>query len=292
MVIKDKSIFFSIIASLLLHIVVAVALFYMPEKTGELPREPVFMDLQDMPELKQAEESKKPARPSDIRVRVKRETAPKMKSRDSDSAPPKASSSSSSAITGGARQKGRRSKTYSPSDLSPSEKNAMQRKSSDTLPDSSTAGLLKPKASGIPLPGREQLFPDAGKMAKLEERYRRSFNEEIEEGATKFLNTDDILFGSFLRRFENAVYGVWRYPEEAAIKGIQGVTPVKITFNRQGKIIKVKMLDSSGSKILDNEVIRTLDLIGPMGSFPRGYNKEEFNLIAFFRYTSTSRTLR
>jgi periplasmic protein TonB len=66
--------------------------------------------------------------------------------------------------------------------------------------------------------------------------------------------------------------------------GIEGVTPVKITFNRHGEIVATELLQSSGSKILDNEVIRTLGKIGPVGSFPKGYEKETFNLIAFFHY--------
>lgn len=129
-------------------------------------------------------------------------------------------------------------------------------------------------------------------MAKLEDSYRRRFESEVAEGDTRFLNSDDILFGSFLRRFEGAVYGVWRYPSEAAMKGIEGITPVKITFNRRGEIVHVQLLESSGSRILDEEVLRTLKAIGPVGGFPRGYDKDEFHLIAFFQYGGTRRSLR
>ena len=128
----------------------------------------------------------------------------------------------------------------------------------------------------------------------MEETYRRKFEKDIAEGDTKFLNTEDIQFGSFLRRFENSVYGVWRYPEEAARKGISGITPVKITFNRQGEVVHVELLESSGAKILDDEVLRTLKSIGPVGSLPKGYEKDEFHLIAFFQYGigSTRRSLK
>lgn len=129
-------------------------------------------------------------------------------------------------------------------------------------------------------------------MAKLEENYRRRYADEIADGETAFFNTNDILLGSFLSRFESAVYGVWRYPQEAAMKGIEGVTPVRITFNRQGEITKVKMLDSSGSKILDDEVLRTLRMLGPLGGFPKNYPKDEFNLIAFFQYGNARGRLR
>ena len=129
-------------------------------------------------------------------------------------------------------------------------------------------------------------------MAKLEESYRRKFENDIAEGDTRFLNSDDIVFGSFLRRFEGAVYGVWRYPQEAALKGIEGITPVRITFNRRGEITKIQQLESSGARILDEEVLRTLRAIGPVGGFPKGYDKEEFHLIAFFQYGGARRSLR
>jgi protein TonB len=131
------------------------------------------------------------------------------------------------------------------------------------------------------------LYPSAARMARIEESYRKKYGPEVAEGTASFLNTDDILFGSFLRRFENAVYGVWRYPAEAAKLGIEGVTPVKITFNRRGEVVGRELLQSSGSRILDDEVLRTLSVIGAVGSFPRGYDKETFSLIAFFHYGIT-----
>jgi protein TonB len=134
------------------------------------------------------------------------------------------------------------------------------------------------------LPDPATLYPGAAKMAKIEESYRKRYAPEVADGETRFLNTDDIQFGSFLRRFENSIYGVWRYPAEAARMGIEGITPVKITFNRRGEIVGRELLQSSGSNILDSEVMRTLDQIGPVGSFPRGYEKETFNLIVFFHY--------
>jgi protein TonB len=160
-------------------------------------------------------------------------------------------------------------------------------------PGGSVSSLLKQKdraaQQSTPPP---QLFPGASRLAKLEENYRRAFENDIAEGDTRFLNSDDIAFGSFLRRFEGAVYGVWRYPQAAAMKGIEGITPVRITFNRQGEITHIQQLESSGALILDEEVMRTLRAIGPVGGFPKGYDKEEFHLIAFFQYGGSRRSLR
>jgi protein TonB len=56
--------------------------------------------------------------------------------------------------------------------------------------------------------------------------------------------------------------------------------------------VHVQLLESSGAKILDDEVFRTLKMLGPVGGFPKGYNKEEFNLIAFFQYGISRSFLR
>ena len=127
------------------------------------------------------------------------------------------------------------------------------------------------------------------KLYRLATQYKQKFLEDIANGDTRFLDCDDIQFGSFMRHYETAVYGVWRYPQEAAQKGIEGITPVRITFNRRGEIVKVELLESSGAKILDDEAMRTLRAIGPVGSFPRSYDKDEFHLIAFFQYGGTQK---
>lgn len=127
-------------------------------------------------------------------------------------------------------------------------------------------------------------MPRAERLGELEDAYRRKFHEDVAEGEAHFINTDDILFGSFLRRFETAVYGVWRYPEEAVRLGIEGMVPTRIVFNRSGEIVKVEILESSGSRLLDTEVLRTLKQVGVVGGFPRNYQKESYTLIAFFHY--------
>jgi protein TonB len=241
----------------------------------------VFVDLQQVPERKvpQLPRQQEVRRKAERRVRVERESAP----RGSDT------------VDRGLRPSPPAVRPR-PAETQPAGRSALQKpappQEKRVVDGSPAAGLLKPSAQGGGAQAKPQLFPGAGRMARLEESYRRRFENDIAEGDTKFLNTDDIQFGSFLRRFENSVYGVWRYPGEASRNGIEGVTPVKITFNRRGEILHVQLLESSGSKILDDEVFRTLKLLGPVGGFPRGYDKEEFNLIAFFQYGMSRRSLK
>jgi protein TonB len=276
----EKSFLLLLLLSLLLHVGAGVLLYYLPERTPKPPKEPVFIDLQQVPDLKSQEQPRQQETPrqSEQRVRVQHETAPR-----------------GLAAVNTDVQRPSRPDTRKPQQ---SQQSKQQEESTSVArevpitPGSSVSSLLKPKTPSAQTVTQAQLYPGAIRMAKLEESYRRKFENEIAEGDTRFLNSDDILFGSFLRRFENSVYGVWRYPQEAAMKGIEGITPVRITFNRRGEITGTQLLESSGAKVLDDEVFRTLKLIGPVGGFPKGYDKDEFHLIAFFQYGGARRSLR
>ena len=271
----EKSFLYLLVVSLLIHLGVFALVYYLPEAKQAPPKEPVFIDLQDVPELKpQRPTQQEVKRFSDQRMRVERETAPRGESpRETAPVHPRPS----------ARPQPLQQQ-HETGKAGPSE--------TPLMPGSSVSSLLRPRRQTTQQPSQPQLFPGANRMAKLEDSYRHKFENDVAEGDTRFLNSDDMLFGSFLRRFETAVYGVWRYPAEAANRGIEGITPVKITFNRRGEIVHVQLLESSGSRILDDEVLRTLKEVGPVGAFPKGYTKDEFHLIAFFQYGGARRSLR
>lgn len=276
----EKSFLYLLCLSLILHAGLFAGLYYFPAKRQEPPKEPVFIDLQQIPEQKQPlPHQQETRRRSEQQVRVPKETAPRGNAPEDLQALEKQTAPQSSQQHSPAASSAR---PVPPASRQP-----------QIAPGSSAASLLKPKES-VPRqpPTVAQLFPGASRLAKLEESYRRKFENDIAEGDTRFLNSDDIVFGSFLRRFEGAVYGVWRYPHEAAVKGIEGITPVRITFNRRGEITNIQQLESSGARILDEEVLRTLRAIGPVGGFPKGYDKDEFHLIAFFQYGGSRRSLR
>jgi protein TonB len=277
---SEKTFLYVLFISLLLHIGLFAAFYYFPQSRPEPAKEPVFIDLQQMLKPKQPLEKHQQdtRRRSEQRNRVPHESAPRGDAPHDIPAQEKPRASLEQQATPPAK---------------PSRQSLEVTGQPALPPGSSAAGLLKPKAQTSPnVPAMSKLFPGAGRLAKLEESYRRKFENDIAEGDTRFLNSDDIVFGSFLRRFEGAVYGVWRYPQEAAMRGIEGITPVRITFNRRGEITNIQQLESAGSRILDEEVLRTLRAIGPVGGFPKGYEKDEFHLIAFFQYGGARRSLR
>ena len=182
----EKSFLYLLLLSLLLHVGVGTLLYYLPQARPQ-PKEPVFIDLQQVPDLKAPEQPRQQEtqRQSERRIRVPQETAPRGRDAIDTTMPPHVQNPPTSQQT----------RPREPVETTPRETTVM--------PGSSASALLKPKSPVTQPTTPPQLFPSANRLAKLEESYRRKFEAEIAEGDTRFLNSDDILFGSFLRRFEN-----------------------------------------------------------------------------------------
>jgi protein TonB len=253
---NEKTFYFLLALSLLLHVLLYVVMDRLPHDHPVDKTAPIMVDLPDLPQIKRQPAREKSVPVPDLRERKRDvQEVPRQEARKGEGAvlvPPLAPVPPVTQGDQAAREKQVRQSPY--------------------------------RAKERSMPPLSQLFPGADSLSRLENAYRNKYSSEIEEGDSTFLNTEDVQLGSFLRRFENAVYGVWRYPRDAVSLGLQGVTPVRITFNRKGEIEKIVLLESSGSKILDEEVMRTLRAIGPLGAFPKSYSKDSFNLIAFFHY--------
>jgi periplasmic protein TonB len=260
----EKTFLWLVLVSVLLHAAFLAIVIYLPEEPKLPGQMPYMVDLQDMPSIPEH-----PVRPKQkVRRPDEHQRRAPMEKIEKDKTP--------SALRPNVAPVPQPLQTESGQPERPAERG-------ETVVKEKQGGdFFRRKEPKVPDIAR--LFPNAEKQAKLEEGYRRKYGQEVAEGGASFLNTDDLQFGSFMRRLESAIYGVWRYPADAARLGIEGVTPVRITFNRHGEIDQVEILQSSGSKILDDEVRRTLKMIGPVGGFPRGYDKETFNVIAFFHY--------
>lgn len=121
-------------------------------------------------------------------------------------------------------------------------------------------------------------------LAKIETDWRRKYREDVEQGDTVWMDTQQDLLISFMRRFRDNIYGVWNYPAYAAQRSQQGTNLVRITVDRKGDIIDVELLESSGYRILDEETIRAIRKGATYGPLPSTYPNEDLKIMAFFEY--------
>lgn len=68
--------------------------------------------------------------------------------------------------------------------------------------------------------------------------------------------------------------GNLNYPDGARRKGVSGTLLLDVALNSDGSIIKIKLLRSSGSEVLDAAAVRIVKLAAPFAPFPSEIRKE------------------
>ena len=91
-------------------------------------------------------------------------------------------------------------------------------------------------------------------------------------------------FVEYLSRLKQRVQRVWQYPEEATKEGISGELQIVFTLNSGGSLIYMRLVQSSGFPILDEEAIRAVKASAPFDPFLPQMGDEPLNIRGTFHY--------
>ncbi len=127
-----------------------------------------------------------------------------------------------------------------------------------------------------------QISPDA--LSRIESDWRRKYRADVARGDTVWMDSQQDLLYSFMRRFRTNIYNVWNYPSYAAERNQQGTCLLRITIDRRGNVSNVQLLESSGHRVLDDEAITAVRQGATYGPLPRAYPHEDLKIMAFFDY--------
>lgn len=123
-----------------------------------------------------------------------------------------------------------------------------------------------------------------GALAQIESDWRSKYRAEVDKGDTVWMDTQQDLLISFMRRFRINIYNVWNYPAEAAQREQQGTCLIRVTVDRQGNVTNVQLLESSGFRTLDEEALNAVREGASYGPLPRAYPNDDLKIMAFFQY--------
>ncbi len=99
-------------------------------------------------------------------------------------------------------------------------------------------------------------------------------------------------FVEYLARLKRRVQRVWNYPEEAVQHGISGELLVVFTLNQAGSLTYIRLVQSSGYPILDEEALRAVKLAAPFDPFLPQMGDGPLNISATFHYDLPRRLRR
>src|SRR5512140_2582063 len=109
-----------------------------------------------------------------------------------------------------------------------------------------------------------------------------------EEGGGGFrltpLNAPEVQYISYFASIKRKIELVWQYPYEAATAGIQGELTLDFVIARSGKVDSIELVRSSGSKILDDEAIRSIRKAAPFDPIPAQYKIPSLQIRGRFVY--------
>jgi len=109
-----------------------------------------------------------------------------------------------------------------------------------------------------------------------------------EEGGGGFrltpLNAPEVQYISYFAAIKRKIELVWQYPYEAAAAGIQGELTLDFVIARNGTVNSIELVRGSGSKILDDEAMRSIRKAAPFDPIPVRYKIPNLQIRGRFVY--------
>jgi protein TonB len=107
---------------------------------------------------------------------------------------------------------------------------------------------------------------------------------KVEEGDRVDLNTTNYKYLSYFIGLRKSIELTWVYPSEAVRRGLQGDVRLEFKIEKDGKMSRIRILDSSGYEILDRAIVDAIKLAAPFAPLPKSMGKESLNVTATFKY--------
>ncbi len=96
-------------------------------------------------------------------------------------------------------------------------------------------------------------------------------------------------YTAYLEKVKENIVHAWQYPEQASEEGKEGKVDVEFTIHKDGRLLDVRILQSSGFSALDREAIRAVGAASPFTPIPVQIALEQLSIRFTFNYTLEKR---
>lgn len=98
-------------------------------------------------------------------------------------------------------------------------------------------------------------------------------------------STKEYQYQGYMQRLKEKIEGIWRYPRDAAERGIYGDLYIRFTIKKNGKLGAVDLIRTSGYKSLDDAAIKALRDAEPYWPLPDEWGRDGLTITGHFVYT-------
>jgi protein TonB len=114
------------------------------------------------------------------------------------------------------------------------------------------------------------------------EKFARKGTPPVDRGLT--FDTAEFRHRGYMRMLRERIEDVWQYPGEAAKRGISGDLYIKFVINRDGHLTDIKLLRTSGYRLLDEAAMNALKNAEPYWPLPEDWDKDTLEIKGHFIY--------
>lgn len=116
------------------------------------------------------------------------------------------------------------------------------------------------------------------------EHFRDYVSDDLKEGDSIDLSTTKFRYIGYFTNLRKQIEMTWVYPTLAARNGKQGNVFLEFSISKNGKASKIKVLRSSGYRILDDSIVQAIQEASPFAPLPESISKEELRITGTFSY--------
>jgi protein TonB len=98
-------------------------------------------------------------------------------------------------------------------------------------------------------------------------------------------DTREFRYRSYMLRLKERIEGIWKYPPEAARRGIYGDLYIKFVIKKNGRLESAEVLRTSGMKMLDEAALRALKDAEPYWPLPEDWQEDSLTITGHFVYS-------
>ena len=153
-----------------------------------------------------------------------------------------------------------------------------EKRRQDEIPSSPDAGQdhSAPGQGGLSLAPRSYLFDK-----KTIEKFARK-GSPSKKGLT--FDTSEFRHRGYMKMLKKRIESIWKYPKEAARRGISGDLYMKFSIKKDGRIDRIEILRTSGYRDLDEAAMKAIKNAEPFWPLPDDWDKETLEIKGHFIY--------
>ena len=150
------------------------------------------------------------------------------------------------------------------------------------------SGVAPSRKEGI-LPEGEQGLSQKPKSFLFDketiEKYAQKNTEEA-KGEKKGLTFDapELQHRGYMKKLKEKIESIWKYPEEAARRGMSGDLYIKFSIHKDGSLGEIELIRTSGYSDFDKAAIKALKDAAPYWPLPDDVKEGELSITGHFIY--------